>query len=90
MDELGEADVGSIQPRTQSFVVKVWLVDPERGRGRPGWHGRITHVPSGRNRHFADLGAIAGFIIPYLRLLGVKPALTWKVRLWLGADGGDE
>jgi hypothetical protein len=83
MDERGEVDVGPVQPHTHAFVIKVWLVDPERPAGTSAWRGRITHVPSGRDRHFSDLRTIAAFIVPYLRLLGAKPALSWKVRRWL-------
>jgi hypothetical protein len=83
MDDLRDPDVGSIQPHTHSFVVKVWLVEPDRAIGRHGWRGRITHVPSGRSRHFRNLRAIARFITPYLHRLGVRPTLSWTVRRWL-------
>lgn len=89
MDERGEAEVGSIQPHTHSFVVKVWLADPERPAGTSGWRGRITHVPSGHAGHFSDLRAVAAFIAPYLQALGVRPAPapSRRARRWLRGDG---
>jgi hypothetical protein len=83
MDELGDAGVGSIQPNTHSFVVKVWLNDHAQRGGRLAWRGRITHVPSGHCRHFSRTSEVAGFIAVYLRQLGVRPALGWRVQRWL-------
>ena len=83
MDELGEADVGRIQPGTHSFIVKVWLSDHGGGRGRVGWRGRITHVPSGYCHHFVNMKDMAVFITPYLHQLGVRPTLVWKLQQWL-------
>jgi len=86
MDEPGDADVGSIQPHTHSFLVKVWLVDPERGPGRSGWRGRITHVPTGRHRHFATMNGLASFITRYLHAMGVRPTPSSRLRRWLRGD----
>jgi hypothetical protein len=83
MNQLGDADIGRIQPDTHSFIVKVWLNEHRRDGGRPGWHGRITHVPTGHHHHFSQVKGIAVFITPYLHQLGVRPTLSWKVRQWL-------
>jgi hypothetical protein len=83
MDELGEADVGAIQPGTHSFVVKVWLSGHGQESGRVAWHGRITHVPSGHRSHFVKMKDMATFMTPYLHQLGVRPTLLWKVQQWL-------
>jgi hypothetical protein len=82
MDELEEADVGCIQPDTHSFIVKVWLSEQRQRSGRVGWHGRITHVPSGRCHHFVNLRDIAVFMAPYLERLGARPTLGWKFQQW--------
>jgi hypothetical protein len=47
--------MASIQPNTHSFIVKVWLAGPEDETGRHLWRGRVTHVPSGRDRYFLEL-----------------------------------
>jgi hypothetical protein len=82
MDEFGEAEVGAIQPDTHSFVVKVWLSGHPQEGDRDGWHGRITHVPTGHHRHFVKMKDMATFMMPYLHRLGVKPTLRWKVQHW--------
>jgi hypothetical protein len=63
-------------------VVKVWLVDHAPKIGRRGWRGRITHVPSGRSLHFADMAEMTLFISSYLHQLGIKPTRWWTVRQW--------
>jgi hypothetical protein len=83
MGELGEADVGCIQPATHSFIVKVWLSEHRQEGGRVGWHGRITHVPSGHCHHFVKMRDIAVFMAPYLHQLGVRPTLVRKLQQWL-------
>lgn len=75
--------MASIQPHTHSFVVKVWLSCPEGETGRYTWRGRVTHVPSGRDRYFLNLRELSGFITPYLHQLGVRPTLGWKLRHWV-------
>jgi hypothetical protein len=75
--------MASIQPHTHSFIVKVWLTSPDGETCRYTWHGRVTHVPSGRDRYFLDLKDLARFITPYLHQLGVRPTLGWKLRRWV-------
>jgi hypothetical protein len=75
--------MASIQPHTHSFIVKVWLTSPEGETSRDTWRGRVTHVPSGRDRHFLDLKELTAFITPYLHHLGVRPTLRWRLRQWV-------
>jgi hypothetical protein len=75
--------MASIQPHTHSFIVKVWLASPDGGAIRPGWCGRVTHVPSGRSLHFRELVELDGFITWYLHQLGVPPTLRWRLRQWV-------
>lgn len=72
--------MASIQPDTHSFIVKVWLADPDRGSDRLEWRGRVIHVPSGEGRHFVRLAELRAFIMPYLHRLGVRPTLRWRLR----------
>ena len=83
MDQLGETDVGCIQPDTHSFIVKVWLTEHRQEGGRVGWRARITHVPSGECHHFDKMRDIGVFLNPYLYQLGVRPTLGWRMRRWL-------
>jgi hypothetical protein len=75
--------VASIQPKTHSFIVKVWLDETDHEPRRRRWRGRVTHIPSGHDCHFVELNEIAFFIIPYLQQLGIKPGWLWRVRQWL-------
>lgn len=75
--------MASIQPSTHSFVVKVWLSGSEHADGPVAWRGRITHVPSGRQRGVRDLAELGAFVAPYLHDLGVRPSWGWKARRWL-------
>jgi hypothetical protein len=79
----GRLNVASIQPNTHSFVVKVWLVESSDERVQLAWHGRITHVPSGRSYHFTHVNEISLFVTPYLHQLGIKPTRRWKFWQWL-------
>jgi hypothetical protein len=78
--------VDSIQPKTHSFIVKVWVNDAGQAKGQIVWQGRIPHVPSGHVRHFVNVDEIAGFVLPYLHQLGVKPTWSWKIRHRLRRD----
>ena len=61
-----------IDPAPQSFIIKVWLEETVEETGRATWRGRITHVPSEKQRYIEDLDAIASFIVPYLERMGVR------------------
>lgn len=49
-----------------SFIVKIWLEGTGDEPRPAGWHGYITHVPSGERLYLRDLGDIANFIKPYV------------------------
>ena len=49
-----------------SFIVKLWLEDTGQQEKPMGWHGYITHVPSGDRQYLRELADIVTFITPYL------------------------
>jgi hypothetical protein len=49
-----------------SFIVKLWLEDTGQQEKPMGWHGYITHVPSGDRQYLRELADILTFIEPYL------------------------
>jgi hypothetical protein len=59
-----------------SFIVKVWLEEEATKNGEGTWHGRITHVPSGRKRYLKNLSEITAFINPYLEAMGIQLGLN--------------
>ena len=67
---------------THSFIVKIWLEDTAEEAKSVTWRGHITHVFSGKRRYLQDLDDIAAFITPYLRAMGGKPSLSWRIRQW--------
>jgi len=54
------------ESQVHSFIVKIWLEEACDETKRAGWHGHITHVPSGKRCYLRDLGDISSFIKPYL------------------------
>ena len=73
----------SLEPDTQSFIVRVWVEERAEEAGRGVWRGHITHVPSGERRYLKNLGEIEDFIAPYLEAMGVKLGMRWRMRRWL-------
>ena len=73
----------SLEPGTQSFIVKVWVEDNNETDGHGVWRGHITHVSSNQRRYLKNLGDIEDFIAPYLEEMGVKLGIRWRVRRWL-------
>lgn len=51
-----------------SFIVKFWLEKTGDETNLIGWHGHITHVPSGKRSYIRKLDDILKFIKPYLEL----------------------
>jgi hypothetical protein len=71
------------QSRLFSFIVRIWIDDASgEYRGSAGWHGQITHVPSGKNRYVKKLDEITGFISGYLNETQ-KLTLRARVSCWL-------
>jgi hypothetical protein len=52
-------DVGGIEPRSHTFVIRIWL---ERAGEEKAWRGHITDVVTGQRDHFAGLTAILDFV----------------------------
>jgi hypothetical protein len=73
----------SLEPDSQSFIVKVWVEDSAGQADGGVWHGHITHVPSHERRYLKNLDEIADFIAPHLEELGVNPGMRWRLRRWL-------
>lgn len=69
------------EPNVHSFIVKLWLEEDVSRKGMDGWHGQITHVPSGERRYLKDLQDIVTFIKPYID----ETDATWveQLRRWL-------
>ena len=42
----------ALPPRTQLFMVRLWLED--LGNGKTEWRGQVKHVISGEVRYFRD------------------------------------
>jgi hypothetical protein len=70
------------ESNVHSFIVKLWLEEGFSRKGMDGWHGQITHVPSGERRYLKDLRDIVTFIKPYI---GEANTATWveQLRRWL-------
>jgi len=68
---------------THSFIVKIWLEQSSDSTHDVVWRGHITHIPSGNRAYVANLVSIIIFLLPYLRLLGVKTSLRWRIVRWL-------
>ena len=66
------------EPRAASFVVRVWLDEPELA----SWQGHITHVQSGERRHVRTLHQIATFIALRLKAVGYKRPPPRGFRRW--------
>ncbi|HEY6803378.1 MAG TPA: hypothetical protein VI306_07350 [Pyrinomonadaceae bacterium] len=69
-EESGEG--ASAEFNVHSFIIKVWFEEEATKDGDATWHGRITHVPSGRKRYLKDLSEITAFIEPYLKAMGLS------------------
>jgi hypothetical protein len=67
--------------KVHSFIVKLWFEDETQRKGMGGWHGHITHVPSGDRHHLKELEDIVRFIRPYIGEL--DRTVTSKIRRWL-------
>ncbi len=63
---------------SQSFVIKTWC-DPIGDS--TAWRGRITHVPSGAQRHVQSIGDISAFLATYLTPAPTT-SLPARLRQW--------
>jgi hypothetical protein len=73
-----------IEAHTHSFVIRIWLEEPEDGVGTPRWRGHITHSLTGERRYLQDLDDVSAFIAPYIAEMGggEKPRPSLWGRLW--------
>jgi len=83
-DPSADATFGEPAERvTLSFIIRIWLEQPERGRAA-AWRGHITQVPSGQRRSFDDLSWMAVFVLDHLERAGGRAPLLWRIRRrWL-------
>ncbi len=65
-----------------SFILKVWIEEPNRQGGHVRWRGLITHVPSGVRRYVTHLDQVSDFIEPYLTEMGIVPGPSRRLRTW--------
>ncbi len=75
-------DGDHMESNSHSFIIRVWV---EEAQGKPRlvlWRGHITHVPDGERRYFQTLGDISSFVALYLQEMGVRLALSWRIRQW--------
>ena len=80
-DHLAEnLETDLVEFSTHSFIVKIWLEETPEESSHPIWRGHITHVPSGKRHYFKSLGGILSFIVPYLKSIGIRFGLTWRLR----------
>lgn len=71
------------EPDSQSFIIKVWIEEKASASSQDVWRGHIVAVSNGEKRYLQDLDEIAGFITPYLREMGVRLGVSWRIRRWL-------
>lgn len=69
------------ESKVHSFIVKLWLEDGGSRKEMSGWHGYITHVPSGERRYLKDLQDIVTFVKSYVG--PVDKTLVSQIRRWL-------
>jgi hypothetical protein len=72
----------SLEPKAQSFIVKVWVEDITEAGGQGEFRGHITHVTSHERHYLKNLGEIEKFIAPYLEEMVVKLDPSWRVVNW--------
>lgn len=77
-----------IESNTHSFIIKVWLEEPDETTGRTRWRGHITHVTDGERVYVESFDHITSFIARYLGEITVErgsfpPEARWFHRLKL-------
>ncbi len=75
--------MNALEANSHSFTLKVWIEETADEGSRVTWRGHITHVPSGERRYLKDLDDITTFVASYLKKMGVKPGIRWRIRQWL-------
>ena len=72
--------MNSLEEKTHSFIVRVWLEPREIEGAPPQWRGEIKHVSSGKQTYIKNLDEITDFITPYLKEMGIKISRPKKLR----------
>jgi hypothetical protein len=65
--------------KVHSFIVKLWLEESGHNQESVGWHGYITHVPSGERRYLQELRDILSFVKPYVAEIGADATIISRV-----------
>lgn len=50
-----------------SFIVRVWMEEPDSEGRQKTWRGHITPIPDGKRHYFTDINEIPAFIAAYLK-----------------------
>jgi hypothetical protein len=79
----GAAGEGGREAATHSFIVKIWLEETASESGEARWRGSVTNVPDGQRQYVSDLTEIGSLIAKYLKEMGVRLGLRWRLWLWL-------
>jgi len=82
-EEDGIEQARFIEPNSHSFILKVWLIDPDKTEDKQNWRGYLTHVASDRRRYFNNLLEMNTLLIPYLKGMGIKLPYWWRAYRWL-------
>lgn len=69
----------SADTRVFSVIVKIWVEDS----GKPTWHGRVTHIPSGEQYYVRRVEDIAEIVCRYLSAIGLKVGIYTRMWRWL-------
>jgi hypothetical protein len=62
-----------------SFVVRIWLEEPDQETKSPLWDGQITLVATGEQQRFRDLETMSNFVAAHLQSRGVDLGLKWRL-----------
>lgn len=65
--------------KVHSFIVKLWLEDAGHQKKPVGWHGQVTHVPSGEYRYLQELRDIVSFVQTYVGEISTDTTLVARV-----------
>jgi hypothetical protein len=61
-----------VEPQYCSFILKVWLEEPDEQDDVPAWRGQIAQVPGDARRYVKSLGEVVAFIENQLRTMGAR------------------
>jgi hypothetical protein len=62
----------TFEATNHSFIVRIWLEEPETGSTCVSWRGYISHVPNGRRQYLTTLSDITAYIEPHVRSFGIQ------------------